>query len=40
MITQVAKEFLGMLFNDDDEQELYFMVQMPHSWVEGTDIDR
>lgn len=30
----------GYAFDDDDEQELYFMVQMPHSWVEGTDIDR
>ena len=25
-------------FNKDNEKELYFMVQMPHGWKEGTDI--
>jgi len=28
----------GFDFDDDNQEELYFMVQMPHSWVEGTDI--
>lgn len=28
----------GFDFDDDTEEELYFMVQMPHSWVEGTTI--
>lgn len=25
-------------FNNNSEEEVYFMVQMPHAWVEGSDI--